>query len=188
MEPIDHFLREHAYVHSKAVAPMDINMDWLVEDLTDDQWRARPHGLNSVAWTFYHVARVEDGCLAPVVLDQPQLLDDAWRARLGVDRRDDGGGKAEVGPLSQAIDIAALREYRDAVGRRTREVVRTIWPDRWKEPLGSADVLRGVAAGTFDSDAEFLHGKPRESLLTWWGVNHTIWHFGQLAMLRGLLR
>lgn len=188
MEMIDLFLREHAYVHSKAIAPMDLNMDWLVDDLTDEEWRAQPHGLNSFAWTLWHLARVEDGCVAPVVLDQPQLLDAAWLERMNVDRRDDGGGKADVGPLSQAIDIAALKQYRNAVGLRTRELVHTIWPNRWEEPLAAADLARGVEAGTFKGDEEFLFGKPRESLLTWWGVNHTVYHLGQLAMLRGALK
>ena len=50
MEMIDLFLREHAAAHSRAVAPADFNMDWLVDGLSDDDWRARPHRLNSLAW------------------------------------------------------------------------------------------------------------------------------------------
>jgi hypothetical protein len=43
--------------------------------------------------------------------------------RLGVNRPDFGIGMTspEVSELSRQVDIGALREYRDAVGRRTRE-------------------------------------------------------------------
>jgi hypothetical protein len=63
MDVLDLFLREHSSVHSAAACGADdFNIDWLVADLTDEEWRARPHGLNPLAWTFWHLARVEDGC------------------------------------------------------------------------------------------------------------------------------
>ncbi len=190
MEMIDLFLREHAAAHSKAVAPADFNMDWLVDGLSDDDWRARPHRLNSLAWLFWHIARVEDACVSLVVAGQPQLLDDAWAARLKVDGRGDSGemSKAEVGDLSAAIDIGELREYRNEVGRRTRVHVGELWPARWEEPLAEDDIRRAAGCGVMSGDESDLVGKPREALLFWWGLNHTIYHLGQAAMVRSALK
>jgi hypothetical protein len=54
-----------------------------------------------------------------------QVFDDAWMKRLGIGRRDFGIGMTspEVTELTRQIDVGALREYRDAVGRRTREII-----------------------------------------------------------------
>lgn len=187
MEIIDLFLREHASVHSNEVVATDFSVDWLVADLIEEQWRARPQGFNSIAWIFWHVARVEDSCVSLMVAGEPQLFDDDRAALLRVDRRDHGEGmsKAEVAELSDGIDIDALRAYRNDVGRRTREHARALWPDRWSEAITEVDVHRAVDAGVASEEHAIVGGKPREALLFWWGLHHSIYHLGQAAMIRG---
>ena len=190
MDVLDLFLREHASVHSKEASGSDFNVDWLLADLTEEQWRSCPHGFNSIAWIFWHIARVEDGCLSILVAGEPQLLDDDRTAKLKVDRRGDGQdmSKAEVRELSEAIDIGALRAYRNDVCGRTREHVRALWPDRWTEPITEADVRRGIEAGVATEEYTFVVGSPRETLLFWWGVHHSIYHLGQASMIRNAVR
>jgi hypothetical protein len=172
MEIVDLFLREHASVHSREVVVTDFNIDWLIADLTEEQWRARPHGFNSIAWDFWHMT--------------PQLLDGDRAALLQVDRRGHGEGmsKAEVAELSDGIDIDALQAYRNDVGRRTREHARALWPDRWSEAITEVDVQRAVDAGVASDEYSIVVGKPREMLLFWWGLHHSIYHLGQAAMIR----
>jgi len=191
MNALDLFLREHAAVHTRAVAEADpFNMDYLIEGLSESQVRARPHGLNSLAWIFWHLARTEDGLVSTIVLQRDQLFDlDGWSTRLDVGTRDVSTSKADVAELSDKIDLEALWAYRDAVGRRTREGLRTLWPDKWDEPIVVADIRRGVDAGVCGKDLEdFLPGKPRESALYWWGLNHTLMHLGQVSLLQGVIR
>jgi hypothetical protein len=187
MEIVDLFLREHASVHSQEVVATEFNIEWLVADLTEEQWRARPHGFNSIAWIFWHVARVEDGCVSLMVAGEPQLLDDDRAALLQVDHRGHGEGmsKAEVAELSDAIDVDALQAYRNDVGRRTREHARALWPDRWSEVITEVDVQRAVDAGVASEDYSIVVGKRRDMLLFWWGLHHSIYHIGQAAMIRG---
>jgi hypothetical protein len=187
MEIVDLFLREHAFVHSSEVAAADFNTDWLVADLTEEQWRARPHGFNSIAWMFWHMTRVEDGCVSLIVAGEPQLLDDDRAALLQVDHRGDGDGmsKAEVAEISAGVDIDALQAYRNDVGRRTREHARALWTDRWSEAITEADVQHAVDAGVVTAEYSIVVGKPREMLLFWWGLHHSIYHLGQAAMIRG---
>src|SRR5688572_5091915 len=191
MNALDLFLREHAAVHTRAVAEADpFNMDYLIEGLSESQVRARPHGLNSLAWIFWHLARTEDGLVSTIVLQRDQLFDlDGWSTRLDVGTRDVSTSKADVAELSDKIDLEALWAYRDAVGRRTREGLRTLWPDKWDEPIVVADVRRGVDAGVCGNYLEgFLPGKSRESALYWWGLNHTLMHLGQVSLLQGVIR
>jgi hypothetical protein len=55
--------------------------------------------------------------------------------------------RPEVTELTGQLDLTALREYRDAVGRRTREVVEGFKPQDWEGPLAAEGVER--AAGGF---------------------------------------
>ena len=191
MNPLNRFLRDHAFVHTRAVAEGDpFNMDYLVEGLTETQFRAQPHGLNSLAWIFWHTSRVEDGFVSCIVLGKDQLFDqDRWAERLGVPRRDVSTSKEEVAELSTSIDIGALLAYRDAVGRRTRAGLHAVWPDRWDTPIEVADVRRAITAGVCGKEIElFLPGRPREAALNWWGLNHTLMHLGQVSMLQNIVR
>jgi hypothetical protein len=124
-----------------------------------------------------------------MVAGEPQLLDDDRAALLQVDSRGDGEGmsKAEVAELSDGINIDALQAYRDDVGRRTREHARALWPDRWSEAITEVDVRRAVDAGVASDEHSFVVGKPREMLLFWWGLHHSIYHLGQAAMIRGVV-
>jgi len=190
MNPLDLFLREHASTHTRSVAEAEFNMDYLVEGLTETQVRARPHELNSLAWIFWHISRVEDGFVSCIVLGRDQLFDqEDWNRRLAVPTRDVSTPKEKVAELSNSINIDALWAYRDAVGRRTREGVRSLWPDRWDAPIDVADVRRAVAAGLGGPEMEqFLAGKSREAALNWWGLNHTLMHLGQVSMLQNVVR
>ncbi len=127
MDARDLFLDQHAAVHSAAVGGNKMSaVERALGGVSDEQMRVRPReDLNSIAWILWHIARAEDIFVNPVLAGRSQVLDDAWVRRLGVDRRDFGIGmsKDEVSDLTGRVDLGALREYRDAVGKRTREVV-----------------------------------------------------------------
>jgi hypothetical protein len=194
---IDLFLREHAFVHTEAVArAQSVNVDRLLTGLTDEQLRVRPHGLNSIAWLFWHVARVEDAFLSGLVMQRPQLLDEGqWDARLNAGQRGFGTGmsKDEVAELSERIDLQALWAYRDEVGRRTRTMAGQRADADWTAAIQTAHIDWAAGSGIFPGEVidrlrGFLPGRSRESALFWWGLNHTLIHVGQATMLLGAVR
>jgi hypothetical protein len=196
MNPCELFLREHAAVHTKAVAQADLfNMDYLVEGLTEAQLRTCPYGMNSIAWIFWHISRAEDDLVSSIVMSRPPLYDaEKWGERLAVSRRNDGNGmnKAEVTDLSSQVNLSALFAYRDAVGRNSRTMVKDLWPDRWASPIERADILQAKEWGVLTPRAavrmaRFLPGRPRENALLWWGLHHTLMHLGQISMLRSVV-
>src|ERR671924_439933 len=136
MDARELFLDQHAAMHSAAVGGNKMSAaERTFAGLSDEQMRVRPReDLNSLAWLMWHIARAEDIIVNSVLSGQPQVFGDAWMKRLGIGRRDFGIGmtSAEVTELTKQIDVGALREYRDAVGRRTREMVSGFTPADWE--------------------------------------------------------
>ena len=127
MDMRDLFLAQHSAVHTAAVGGNKASAaERVLNGLSDEQMRVRPReDLNSIAWLVWHIARAEDIFLNPVFAGRAQVFDDAWMKRLGVARKDFGIGmkSPEVSDLTRSMNIDALREYRDAVGKLLTKVL-----------------------------------------------------------------
>jgi hypothetical protein len=159
--------------------------------VTDDQMRVRPReDLNSLAWLMWHIARAEDIMVNPVLAGRGQVFDDAWARRLNIARHDFGIGMSspEVSDLTGRIDLGALREYRDLVGRRTREVVGAFRPEDWEGEAQAAGLERAGADGAFGSRTEAIvkgfTGRPRAMLLSGIALFHPQGHIGEAVTVR----
>jgi hypothetical protein len=188
------FLSQHSAVHSTAVGgnPGSIS-EQAFGGLTDEQMRIRPReDLNSLAWLMWHIARSEDAVVNRVLAARPQVLDDEWVARLRISRRDVGPGmtSAEVQDVTSQVDLGALRDYRDAVGRRTREIVAAFETADWEGECTAAAVARAADDGAFGRLTEMLvklfTGRPRAMLLSGIAIIHPARHLGEVTTIRGL--
>src|SRR4029453_16834021 len=150
MDARDLFLDQHAAVQSAAVGGNKMSAaERTFAGLSDEQMRVRAReDLNSLAWLMFHIAGAEDIMVNQVLSGRPQLFEDGWAKRLGITRRDFGIGmtSAEVTELTRHIDVGALREYRDAVGRRTRDIVSGFRPQDWDGQV-SAEGMQAAADG-----------------------------------------
>jgi len=189
-------LVQHAAVHGVAVRGRGRPSlaDRVFGSVADGQMRQRPAaGGNSLAWLLWHVARAEDVFVNTVLWSRPQVFADGWATKLNVARPDIGTGMTadEVAALSDAVDLAALRDYRDAVGRRTREGVSAMPAGAWEGRVEAADLRRAEEAGAFGPNASelpaFFTGWPRATLLSSIAVIHTSQHIGEAVTVRGLL-
>ncbi len=196
MNALDLFLREHASVHSVQVAEGEQRSleDGVLRHLTEEQMRARPHDLNSIAWLLWHMARVEDIGVSVIVADRPQVYhEEGWMDRLGISIRDVGTGMSgqDVADLSAAIGIPAVRAYRVAVGRHTRDVVAALPAEEWPREPGVAALERIRAQGVLRPEAQWLErfweGKSNSWFLAWMGIGHNHLHLGQARWVRKLL-
>jgi hypothetical protein len=140
------FLDQHAKLHSALVSHSGTTIsdfwsfeDAVLNDITDDQYRRIPLNCeHSIAWCIWHIARIEDVAMNLLVADTQQLLNQGnWYEQLRVKFRDTGNAFDDEAMtiLSKEIDITALREYRVAVGWRTREIVREILPGTLKNQV-----------------------------------------------------
>ena len=192
MDARDLFLDQHAAVHSAAVGGNKMSAaERTLGGLTDEQMRVRPRGdLNSLAWIMFHIARAEDIFLNPVLAGRPQVFDEAWAKKLNVTRRDFGIGMTspEVTDLTRQVELGALREYRDAVGRRTRDIVGTFKPQDWEGVTTPEAVQRAADQGAFGARTEVLvkvfTGRPRSALLSGIALFHCSGHLGEATTVR----
>src|SRR4029453_5620011 len=153
MDARDLFLDQHAAVQSAAVGGNKMSAaERAFAGLSDEQMRVRPReDLNSLAWLMFHIARAEDIMVNQVLNGRPQLFEGGGGKRLGITRRDFGIGMTspEVTELTRQIDVGALREYRDAVGLRTRDVVSAFKPQDWEGAVTVDSVERAAGEGAF---------------------------------------
>jgi hypothetical protein len=173
MDALELFRQRYDAIHGAFV-------DELFAGLTDAQARARPHGLNSVAWLVWHATRVEDAAVSRFVGDRPQVLAEGdWIRRLGVERRDVGSGMndAEVDALGARIDATALRGYARDVADRTRSVVGSLAPTAWDEMVSPERVHAVV------SDEELLVEAGRWVEKFWARGHSRGWYLLQTALL-----
>ena len=192
MDVRDMFLDQHAVMHSAAVGGNKMSSaERTFAGLTDEQMRVRPReDLNSLAWLMWHIARAEDIMVNTILSGRSQVFDDAWAKRLGVTRRDFGIGmtSAEVTEVTTQVDVAALREYRDAVGLRTREIVSGFKPQDWEGQVTQDGVQRAANEGAFGSRTEMIvkgfPGRPRAVMLSGIALFHPSGHMGEAATVR----
>jgi uncharacterized damage-inducible protein DinB len=183
-----HYLERHNTVHN--------SMRKLIEPLSEQQMRSRPHeSVNSIAWIFWHVARAEDIALNRLASDGSQVFDDeGWAIRLHVPLRHFGVDmtKAEVSTLSEQIDLAALRAYWDAVGKRTLQVIDALDGTALSLVVSPEYIHKLVYdEGVGGTAAEFVQSvwrdRTRGNYLMYLGLTHAFTHFGEAGAIRSLL-
>ena len=192
MDVRDLFLEQHATVHSAAVGGNKMSAaERAFAGVSDEQMRVRPReDLNSVAWLMWHIARAEDIVVNNVIAGRAQVCDDARLKRLGIARRDFGIGMTsdEVSALTRQIDVGALREYRDAVGLRTREVIAAFAPQDWEGTILADRVQKAADDGAFGVRTEQVvqgfPGRPRLAVLNGIALFHPAAHMGEVATVR----
>ncbi len=192
------FFGLHAGTHAGEVYEGRMSgSDRVFGGLSEAQMRVRPGpGLNSLVWLLWHMARTEDVAVNLVVAARPQVFDEAWARRMNVLRPDMGTGMTvdEVAALTEQADVDAVRAYRSAVGRRTRQVVGALRAQAWDETLGLPDTARAAATGAFGPNDEWVEGlghRPWQShsrgeQLGNTAIRHNGHHIGEAVTIRGL--
>lgn len=134
-EAIALFLCQHATLHAAKVSRSDAWSfeDEVLDDLREEVWRRIPRNCeHSIVWCIWHLARIEDVTLNMLVAGTSQIASqEGWFERLKTVARDTGNAMdwEDMQQLSAAMDLAALRAYRMAVGRRTRTIVQGLQPE-----------------------------------------------------------
>lgn len=92
----------------------------------------------TIAWNIWHITRIEDLTVNILIADEIQEFKrQNWPARLNIEVSDTGNAMSddEIISLSEKINMEELREYRKAVGKRTREVILKLKPDDFKKKV-----------------------------------------------------
>jgi hypothetical protein len=152
-EAIAIFLSQHAMLHSEKTT---LKESWsfedaIFEDMSAEQLRRIPLNCeHSVIWCIWHIARIEDIAMNILVAGNPQVQSQKnWLEQMNLTIQHSGNAmdEAAVAELSKAIDIEALRAYRVAVGRGTREIVKSLQPDDLKRKVEPARIQTVMDVG-----------------------------------------
>lgn len=156
---IEQFLIQHAMVHSPNVSGTDI---WSFEDelwqgLTEEAFRTiPPGGEHSIAWILFHIARIEDITMNLLVAETPQLYHQAgWAKKLNstIPHSANRMDEESVLRLSTSLNLKALRDYRLAVGKRTRQIVPKIKRDEFDQKVNVLHLQKVLAEGAVIREA-----------------------------------
>ena len=125
--------------------------------MTEQQIRHIPQNCDhSVAWTIWHIARIEDIAMDLLAAGTPQVLDqDNWVRQMNVDTSSTGNAMEEedISDLSARIELPALRDYRAAVGRRTCEIVATLQPEDLRQKVDPTRIAQVMESGALVKSA-----------------------------------
>ncbi|MGC9396055.1 MAG: DinB family protein [Anaerolineae bacterium] len=188
------FVQQHAALHSAKLTP---GISWsfadeVLDDMTEAHIRRIPKNCDySVAWHIWHLARIEDITMNLLLAGKPQLfVREGWQARLNAPVVDTGNAmnKDEVATLSEALDIAALREYRVAVGRETRANVTGLAPEMLKQKVDPARLQQvmdeGAVVPAAHNIVEYWGRRTLAGLLLMPPTRHNLVHLNKALRLK----
>lgn len=188
------FLRQHAMLHSAKMAqtePWSFE-DQVFSDMPEEQVRRIPRNCDhSVAWLIWHIARCEDITMNLLVAGSPQILHrDNWLEQIKITVYDTGNAMDEKGvaDLSNAIDIEALRAYRLAVGRRTREIVKQLQPEELKQKVEPSRLQQvrdeGAVVEAASGIVDYWGKRNTAGLLLMPATRHNLVHLNEALQLK----
>ena len=188
------FLREHAMLHAAHMSKSGVwsFQDEVLAGLSDEQVRAvPPGGEHSIAWILLHLARIEDITLNLLVAGKPQLFTpEGWgeKMNVGISHSANRMDPASLQTLSQGINVRALKTYRVAVGRRTREIVKKLKAEDFKKPVHPARIQRVLEEGAVTLDAmeivNYWGKKTIAGLLLMPPTRHCVLHLNEALKIR----
>ena len=130
-----------------------------------------------------------------LVAGRPQLFEaEGWLSRLGVVDKDTGNAMSEqrIADISTRVDLTALRAYRTAVGRRTREIVQGLRPEDLKKKTDPARLQRVLAEGAVEPAAmgliEYWGGRTTAGLLLMPPTRHNMVHLNEALRMKQRIR
>lgn len=195
---VDVFLSQHAMVHAQEMSDSKL---WSFEDevlnhMTDEQYRCIPPGWeHSIAWIFFHIARIEDITMNMLVAGTPQLfVQDGWMKKLHVSVSHSANSMraSEIAALSAQVDIDTLRAYRQSVGRRTRQIVQKLKPDELKQKVNPSYLQKVLNEGALLPEAigilNYWSKRTIAGLLLMPPTRHNFLHLNEASRIKQKLR
>ncbi|MBT7070321.1 MAG: DinB family protein [Anaerolineae bacterium] len=188
------FLRQHAMLHASKMGNADLwsYEDSILDDMDDAQMRRIPqNGEHSIVWCIWHIARIEDVTMNLLVANTKQIFEEGqWLAKLDAPIAHTANAMSldEIADLSARLNIAALREYRVAVGRRTREIVKTLGAAALKKKVNQAQITRVAEKAVVHKDApgilDYWSKRTIAGLLLMPASRHNLVHLNEMANLK----
>ncbi len=145
-------LQMHSMVHTSGVyhTPAPTYMDEIELNLSEHAFRTMPTIKDAtIAWDIWHITRIEDLTANILIADSEPVLCDSRLKALGTEVRDTGNAMTDeqIIAFSRAVRMDALFDYRNAVGRKTREILQALSAADLKRRMRKEQLDRIAAEG-----------------------------------------
>jgi hypothetical protein len=122
---------------------------------------------------------------------EPQVfLAEGWKKRIGFDSVETGNAldAGAIRQLSAVVDVDALREYRMAVGKRTRQIVQQLTPNILSQKVAQTRLDQVMAEGAVVASThwlvEYWGKKTIAGLLLMPPTRHNFVHLNEAGRIR----
>jgi hypothetical protein len=164
--------------------------------MTDQEIRQIPvGGEHSVAWILLHLSRIEDIVMNMLIAGAEQIFTrDDWARKMNISVLHSANkmDNANIAKLSATINVDCLRDYRTAVARRTRQIVRQLQAKDFKQkvdPDRIENVLRlGVVIPEAREVTNYWSKKTIAGLLLMPPTRHCILHLNEAMKIKDRIR
>lgn len=158
----------HSFAHSSEIYNLHEKsyLDEIFEGLSQRAFRTAPSVKDTtIAWNIWHLTRIEDITSNILIADTVQILDVEWQKKLNTPVKDTGNAmnREEILAFSNEINMAELRNYRDAVAMRTKQVIGDLKKDDLKRKFEHSQINRIMLEGGITEHPESAW------LLDFWG-------------------
>ncbi len=141
----------HSIVHSSVVYENNNSYyDEIINNINQNNFSAMPTSKDvTIAWNLWHITRIEDITTSTFILDEPQTFNNEWKKKLKSSITDTGNAMTydEIKDFSAKLDLKALLEYRNSVGKRTKELISIISIKDMKRKFTQLQIDRCLTEG-----------------------------------------
>ena len=188
------FYSLHSQLHSKSVyGCTETEYDRLLSGLCDDDFRIRPKkDEDTIAWNLWHITRIEDITAGILLSEKGQLFSPVIMEKLRSPVSDTGNAmtEEEVTAFSMSISVSELLRYRDAVGKRTREIISELSESDMKRKFSSEHREKLLMSGGLTNHpesawlADFWTEKDAAGIILMPLTRHQLLHLNQCGKIK----
>jgi hypothetical protein len=123
-------LEMHSLLHDKKVYKTKVETfyDNLWKNLNEETCKIISNKETSILWNIWHITRIEDLIANIVIENKEEIFNADIQKELNIKIKDTGNAMtyAEIELLNENINIKALREYRNKVGKSTQKIINEL--------------------------------------------------------------
>ena len=192
------FLSLHSKLHLSTVTGTEANeVDELLDDLSPAEYAIMPTVKDeTIAWSLWHMARIEDLTMNFLVAGENQIFGQDWKNKLNSPIEDTGNALTddEILNLSKSLDVNELIAYRNAVGKRTQDIVSSLSDVDFKQKVPERGIESIKQAGGVTEQEEsvwlldYWRGKDLAGILLMPPTRHLMLHLNDCCAWKEHIR
>ena len=170
-------LEMHCLLHDKKVYKIgtDTFYDNLWDNLHDETCRTISNKETSIIWNVWHITRIEDLISNIIIGNKEPIFNKEIQEKMNISIKDTGNAMSctEIELLNKEINIKALKEYREKVGKSTKKTIESLEHNYMKTKVSKEQLEKIRLSGGVINDPKSIW------LLDFWGRKNI---FGLIMM------